>query len=405
MPTRTRKRGKYQRPRRARRTGRTPWGLIPLTALILVAVIALLGRSGLAGRLEDSLAAAARNTAVSGRVLSLVLPAGTPAGDAPAMEAGAEPTPAPIEPEAEHATPSFWHESVPLEAPEATPPDEEALHARLPGGLESVMPELGVPVAPVSSLTISGLESGYVGSGTVYLRNETELIIDTAALLQKASPVKLSGTGVQVLILHTHGTEAYTPDAVYPYEATDTDRTLDPSRNVVRVGEEIARILEARGIETVHSSALHDYPAYSGSYNRALEDITRYMKENPSIKVVIDVHRDAMISQNGTKYKTVADIEGKPAAQLMLVAGTDQGGLSHEKWRENLTFQLKLQDRMNTVYPGIMRPVNLRAGRFNQHVTIGSMLLEVGTSGNSLGEALYSAQLFAEELATMLGGS
>ena len=402
MPTRTRKRGKYQRPR-PRRTGRMGWNFIPLTALLLAVAVALLGRSGLASRLEDGLAAAARDTAVSGRVLSLVLPAEARAGDAPAVEAAA------TAPEAGPETPSFWRETVPPEEAEGRAVDEDALHAALPGGLESVMPELGVPsgapVAPVSSLTISGLESGYQGSGTVYLRNETDLTIDTAALLGKPSPVKLSGTGVQVLILHTHGTEAYTPDAAYPYAASDPDRTVDTSRNVVRVGAEIARILEEHGIAVAHSTALHDYPAYSGSYNRALEDISRFMKDNPSIKVVIDVHRDAMVSQNGTKYKTVADIDGKPAAQLMLVAGTDRGGLSHEKWRENLVFQLKIQDRMNTRYPGIMRPVNIRAGRFNQHVTTGSMLLEVGTSGNSLGEALYSAGLFAEELAILLGGT
>jgi stage II sporulation protein P len=283
----------------------------------------------------------------------------------------------------------------------------DAVHLPDPIAYESVIPGirgLSAPAAAGTAVSITGEGDGYTGSGTVYIRNETDYDIDPAALLKKSSPVKLSGTGVQVLIMHTHGTEAYTPDAENPYTPTDTDRTTDPARNMLRVGDEITRILEQNGVKTLHSTALNDYPAYNGSYNRALEDIAQFMKDNPSIKVVIDVHRDAMIAQSGAKYKTVADIDGKRAAQLMFVVGTDAGGRSHDNWRENLTFQALLHDRMNTKYPGIMRPISIRTGRFNQHVTTGSMLLEVGTSGNTLPEALYSAGLFAQELADMLNG-
>ena len=152
----------------------------------------------------------------------------------------------------------------------------------------------------------------------------------------------------------------------------------------------------------MHSDTLNDSPAYSGSYNRALEDITAYIKEYPSVKLVIDVHRDAITASDGTKYKTVAQIDGADTAQLMLVCGTDAGGLTHDSWQDNLSFQLKIQKEMNTRYPGIMRPLDIRAARFNQHVTPGSMILEVGTSGNTLEEALSSARLFAETLADML---
>jgi len=273
---------------------------------------------------------------------------------------------------------------------------------------ESVLPPLPqqntAPENDSVPLTIDGSSGNYESSGTVYLRNETDYAIDAPALLRKASPVKLSGDAVQVLIMHTHGTEAYTPDAQHSYTPTDTDRTTDKNYNMLRVGQEIADILQARGIKTVHSETLNDYPAYSGSYNRALADISDYMKQYPSVKVVIDVHRDAMIAADGTRYKTVADINGKRAAQLMFVTGTDAGGLSHDRWQDNLTFQLQLHQRLNSRYPGIMRPMNIRTGRFNQHVTTGSMLLEVGTSGNSLSEALYSAQLFAHTLADLLLG-
>lgn len=284
----------------------------------------------------------------------------------------------------------------------AAPPEEEAEACQI--SYESAEPSFFTPAAPqeAKEVTIDGSSGGYAGSGTVYVKNETDYEIDIPALMAEKSKVKLSGDKVQVLIMHTHGTEAYTPTSANYYTPTDTDRTTDKNYNVLRVGQTITDILNARGIKTVHSEALNDSPAYNGSYTRALSDISAYIKENPSIKLVIDVHRDAMVASNGTKYKTVANIQGQQAAQLMLVCGTDAGGLVHDGWRDNLSFQLKLQDRLNTAYPGIMRPVNIRAARFNQHVTTGSMLLEVGTSGNTLEEALISADIFANQLADML---
>lgn len=277
--------------------------------------------------------------------------------------------------------------------------DQQSYESPLP---EHIPPAPEVPQTKTIPVTIDGTTGSYDGGNAVYIKNETDYTVDIPALLARKDPVRLSGDQVQVLVMHTHGTESYTPTAQYNYTPSDTDRTTDCNYNVVRVGREITRILNEKGIRTVHSETLNDSPAYSGSYNRALEDITAYIKENPSIKLVIDVHRDAMVAQNGTKYKTVASIDGQQTAQLMLVCGTDGGGLVHDGWQDNLSFQLKLQQRMNTAWPGIMRPLNLRAARFNQHVTPGSMLLEVGTTGNTLEEALSSARLFAEGLAELL---
>jgi stage II sporulation protein P len=375
--------------------------------VIFLAVV-LLTRTGAAATLEQKLADVLARDALTGTLLGLALPE-TPA-DSPAPEAAATAaTLLPPEAEAETDAEDAPTNTLPSRLPSIPPPDDDiAAHLPEPSVYESLIPGLTAGLTAttgdVTAVSISGDEGGYTGGGTVYIRNETDYAIDPAALLKGTSPVKLSGTGVQVLIMHTHGTEAYTPDAENPYTPTDADRTTDAARNVLRVGDEITRILEANGVKTVHSNTLNDYPAYNGSYNRALDDISQFMKDNPSIKVVIDVHRDAMIAQSGAKYKTVADIGGKQAAQLMFVAGTDAGGRSHDRWRDNLTFQALLHSRMNTKYPGIMRPISIRTGRFNQHVTTGSMLLEVGTSGNTLPEALYSAGLFAQELADMLNG-
>ena len=243
--------------------------------------------------------------------------------------------------------------------------------------------------------------SDYQGTGTVYFKNETDYAIDMTSLLQKDSPVALGEQGVQVLIMHTHGTEAYTQSPGHAYVASGEYRTTDSSANMLRVGQEICDILNDRGISAVHSRTLNDYPAYNGSYNRALKDIQAHIQQYPTIQLVIDVHRDAIATGN-TYYKTAAEVDGQQTAQLMFVTGTDAGGLTHDHWQDNLAFQAQLHDRLNSTYPGIMRPMSIRASRFNQHIRKGSMLVEVGACGNTLEEALAAAQIFANTLADTL---
>ena len=243
--------------------------------------------------------------------------------------------------------------------------------------------------------------SDYQGTGTVYFKNETDYAIDMTSLLQKDSPVALGEEGVQVLIMHTHGTEAYTQSPGHAYVASGEYRTTDSSANMLRVGQEICDILNDRGISAVHSRTLNDYPAYNGSYNRALKDIQAHIQQYPTIQLVIDVHRDAIATGN-TYYKTAAVVDGQQTAQLMFVTGTDAGGLTHDHWQDNLAFQAQLHDRLNSAYPGIMRPMSIRASRFNQHIRKGSMLVEVGACGNTLEEALAAAQIFASTLADAL---
>lgn len=258
-----------------------------------------------------------------------------------------------------------------------------------------------VPVSTGAQPVFTPSTSDYQSSGTVYFKNETNYTIDIASLLKKDSPVSLGNEGVQVLIMHTHGTESYTPGPGHTYTATGEYRTTDSSANMLRVGQEICDILNDRGISTVHSTTLNDYPAYNGSYNRALKDIQAYMEQYPTIQLVLDIHRDA-IASGSTYYKTAAEVDGQQTAQLMFVVGTDAGGLTHDNWRSNLTFQAQLHDRLNSTYPGIMRPMSIRASRFNQHIRVGSMLVEVGACGNTLEEALAAAGLFANTLADTL---
>jgi len=250
---------------------------------------------------------------------------------------------------------------------------------------------------PIAALSIRPASSkGYVEEQGIYIKNETTYAVDIGASLQKKIDLKFSADGPDILIIHTHGSESYaSPDKSY-YLSTDTDRSTDSSQNVIAVGEELKRVLTSKGLEVVHVTDLFDYPEYNGAYNRALDAIAATLEKYPSIQMVIDVHRDAMVSSDGIKYKTVAATGNEQVAQLMFVCGTDQGGLPHAGWQDNLRLVIRLQKLLNEKQPGLMRPISLRAARFNQHATSASILLEVGTSGNTLEEALEAVRLFGD---------
>lgn len=245
---------------------------------------------------------------------------------------------------------------------------------------------------------------GYDHAGGVYIKNETSYDIDVDKYLGKKPNVGIEEDGPSILVIHTHASEAYYPDGDDIYKPTDTERTDDKNYNVIRVGEEVVSVLEDRGYEAVHIRDIFDYPSYSGSYTRTLKAIEDALEEFPSIRIVLDIHRDAMVAANGSTYRTIAEIDGRNAAQILLVVGTDEGGLKHPNWRENLTFAVHLQKQVTDDHPLLMRPINLRPERFNQHATSGSLIVEIGTSSNTLQEALYSARLFASSLCNMLDG-
>lgn len=293
--------------------------------------------------------------------------------------------------------------ALPVNKPDL-PAADELPEAMLQQTEEAVIFESDLPpvsAAPAEEAALAVSTAQYQSTGTVYYKNQTDYEIDLPAMLQKPSPVRLGSDGVQVLIMHTHGTEAYTPSPGHEYTPSGDYRTLDSACNMLSVGEKICDCLNQRGISAVHSTTLNDYPAYNGAYTRALADINAWIEQYPSVTLVIDVHRDA-IGTAGNYVKTAAQVNGRQTAQLMFVTGTDQGGRNHPNWRDNLTFQAQIHDRLNSVYPGIMRPISIRTGRFNQHIRKGSMLVEVGACGNTLEEALAAAELFANALADAL---
>ncbi len=237
-------------------------------------------------------------------------------------------------------------------------------------------------------------------SDALQVKNTANYSFDQTALLN--APLSFQKGGPKVLLYHTHTSEAYVPTEKYPYTASDTYRTEDPAYNVCRVGDAIASVLEAHQIGVIHETKSHDYPSYSGCYNRSLETVRSILAENPSIEIAIDLHRDALAAKDGGYMKTAATIDGQSAAQALIIVGTDAGGLSHPDWQSNLSLGLKLQNTLCQMYPGLARPLQLRAERFNGHVLKGALLIEIGACGNTLEEALVCADAVGNALASFI---
>ena len=230
----------------------------------------------------------------------------------------------------------------------------------------------------------------------IAIGNETSYRINIEEMLSGTLNINMDKNGPKVLITHTHATESYAPKGAEVYDITASDRSEDRDKNVVAVGRRMKKILEENGIETLHDEILHDVPSFNGSYAHSLNTVEEYMKKYPSIQIVFDLHRDSIVYDDNTKAKTVTVIDGKNAAQLMFVVGTDENGLYNPKWRDNMQAAIHFQTAIVQKYPSLMRYINLRRERFNGHTSSASMIIEVGTSGNSLDEALYSIELATE---------
>ena len=281
----------------------------------------------------------------------------------------------------------------PSPAPSATP---IPVITAVPLPTETPAPETPRPTAAPSSVTVL---STTITSDSV-LENDTGYEPDVQALLNAGPGLTLPAEGYQILIIHTHATEAYTQDGTDVYEESDEYRTTDSRYSVVRVGEELAQALRAYGLNVLHDEGLYDYPSYTSSYVRSGEAIEEYLEAYPGIVMVIDLHRDAL-GEGDTIYKTVTTAEGMQAAQIMFVMGSDEN-LEHPYWETNLALALTLQDAADSRFPQLMRPVYLCPYRYNQQLTPGSLLMEVGTAGNTLQEAITAVKLFADAVGPTL---
>ncbi len=255
-------------------------------------------------------------------------------------------------------------------------------------------------------------EESYSGGGTILAFGSTEIQSkipsdfyepDIEALIKEKADLSIEDySQPTVLIYHSHSTESYTLlDAGFYTESADL-KTQDISRNVVRVGDEICKILEEKGIGVIHDTEIHD-SSYNESYDSSRKSVEEYLEEYPSLEITIDVHRDSITYKDGTKVKPTAVVNGKKAARMMIISGCEYGRVKNfESWQDNLRFSVSVTDKINSEYEGLMRPILFSERKYNMDLTPNSFLLEIGTDANTLDEACYSGRLFASCLADLL---
>ena len=208
---------------------------------------------------------------------------------------------------------------------------------------------------------------------------------------------KTDGTPA-VLIYHTHTTESYQDVKSAGYDANFSFRTTEPDKNTVAVGDAVAAELTAAGIGVVHACEIHDYPKWNGSYSRSAKTVRAVLEQYPDICIALDLHRDA-ISSGTTVIAPVAEIGGRKTAQVMIISGCDDGKMNLPNYRENFHLACLLQQTAEQMFPGLMRPILFDYRKYNQDLTNGSLLIEIGSQGNTLEEARRAGTYIGQALA------
>ena len=225
--------------------------------------------------------------------------------------------------------------------------------------------------------------------GNVKIKNQTDY-----QLTQEMMTPDITIENKNIILFHTHSCESYTPSEAYPYTQTGNFRTTDLNFTVTRVGTELENYLKQYNYNVVHSTDYHDYPAYNGSYTKSLKTVENILQTTPS-DIIIDIHRDAIGSRSDyAPIVKIGDVD--VAAQLMFVIGTNNGGLWHPNWNQNLKFAIKIQEKAEEMYPGLFKPIMLTTSRYNQHTGKYASIIEVGATGNTLEQCLTSMKYLAK---------
>ena len=247
--------------------------------------------------------------------------------------------------------------------------------------------EAGVTTEVITNNPIK--DSSNTQYGNVKIKNETDYNLTEEML----NPDDITIENKNIILFHTHSCESYTSSEKYPYTPTGNYRTTDLNYTVTRVGTELETYLKGYNYNVVHNTDYHDYPSYNGSYTRSLKTVENILQTTPS-DIIIDVHRDAIGSRSD--YAPTVKIGDEEAAQLMFVIGTDDGGLWHPNWNQNLKFAIKIQQKAEEMYPGLFKTMMLTKSRYNQHTGKYASIIEVGATGNTLDQCLLSMKYLAE---------
>lgn len=270
----------------------------------------------------------------------------------------------------------------------------EALNAALPAaaslaqGNEGAYPAAvllqtaGLPLA----LETAALQAELAAAAAEAEAEEAARLADEESILviakapEEAAAAQPSGEP-QVVIYCTHAGEGYAGET----------RVNGKAGGVMTVAATLKEAFEAAGVGVILDETLHDSPSYDDSYNSSLRAVTEIAAEHPQIEVYIDVHRDSSIAGISTQLTT----EIGSFAKMMLVVGTNEN-LPHPDWQQNYTFAKAVTAAASELQPGIMREPRVYSGRYNQHVAPKAILVEIGSTDNTLEEAKRSAQILAK---------
>ena len=281
---------------------------------------------------------------------------------------------------------------VPTVQPETTPPTQVPQETE-----EQTVPQEHTP--PDHALPVFAAED----AALVTVNSSCGYTADLPVLLKNPLSWDLTGTGPTVLILHTHGSESYQPTG--EYTETAAYRTKDVEYNMISIGDRLVQILEQNGVGVVHDRTAHDVPSYSEAYNNSRTAVQRYLKQYPTIRLVLDLHRDSVTDGKGQQVRFTTQVDGQTSARLMLVVGTDAGGLSHPDWPENMSLAVKLHARLEKNAPGICRAISFRSQRYNQDLSPGALIVEVGSAGNTRQEALLAVEQLGQSILDLCHGT
>lgn len=295
-------------------------------------------------------------------------------------------------------------------APESVSAAPEPLPAAVSPGY--LVPLEGDEARPADAGTVvektypQGSGEKYIPCGTGSIKNNTRVpASEIAAEIENPLPfsVEWNSPDPQILVLHTHATEDYRLSSGLWFRPGDGSRTTDRDHNMCAVGRVIADTLNTAGLNTLHDETLNDYPSYNGSYANSRAVAQQYLAKYPSIKIILDVHRDAIETENGSRMAPVCTVNGQKAAQVMIICGCDNGSsVVLPDYRQNLRFAAAWERAMEEKFPGLTRPVLFSYRFYNQDLTTGSLLIEIGGHGNNLNEALTAGQFAAEGLVEAL---
>lgn len=273
------------------------------------------------------------------------------------------------------------------------------------------MPVLGALKRAAALMALSalpfacGAASAWLEARQPPLRIERiEKAADADVQAVAAAANALATDAPRVLIYHTHTWEAYEMTGQAQYEPTETWRTKDERHNMIRIGEALAQELTARGFFVVHDKTAFEPPNLSAAYTRSLKMLDDRLEAGETYDYIFDVHRDAY---SGT-YNGANSVQqdGQSVAYVMMLVGkgtgaTGSGFDERPDWPKNLELAQRITDEMNALLPGVSRDVKIKNGRFNQHVSTGALLIEVGNNRNTLDEALAACPVIAQAIAAV----